>query len=302
MNKNLSYGAWPELPYDEFAPTAYLLHMATQAIGKLKLLTYFEPHWANVPLWVTSRGLTTGLIPYGNAAFSVELDLISHQIICLTSWGQAGSFALQPMSVANLSALLFKTLNNLGIDIKINTKPQEIPNPIAFEDDLQLRPYEAPLANAWFRILISSHRVLQSFHARFLGITPPIGLMWGTFDLRDARYQGDILDTQGIDFIRRNGMDDYQIESGWWHGSLAYPKPAYFSFAYPKPEGIEKVVIQPEASHWDNSLGEYILDYDDVRTAKNPESDLLEFFNSAYLAGAKRMGWDPKLVGEGRPI
>ena len=272
-----SYNAWPELPYAEFKSTSHLLHMAVQAIGKLKLATPFEPEWANVVFNVTSRGLTTGLIPYGLGAFSIDLDLISHHIFCTTSWGRTSGFVLHSMSVAELTKTLFDTLQNIGIDVTVNPKPQEIPDPINFTKDTVQRNYDAPLANSWWRILVSSYLVIQRYHARFTGKTQPIGLMWGTFDLRDVRFAVRQFKfpspAQCSGYLRRNAMDAAQIEVGWWSGNEAYPRPAYYSFTYPQPEGIELELanITPAAAHWDKTLGEFVLDYDAVRTSTNPE-------------------------------
>jgi hypothetical protein len=144
---------------------------------------------------------------------------------------------------------------------------------------------------------------MQRYHSHFLGISPPIGLMWGTLDLRDARYKGTKIPTEGINsgFIRRNAMDDAQVEIGWWSGNEQYPRSAYFSFLYPQPEGIERVKPKPAKARWDNTLMEFILDYDDVRNAKNPEADLLAFFESTYQLESEKAGWDPKWVYEGEP-
>jgi len=303
-SKTIAYEPWPELPYEKFAPTAYLLHRIIQVIGKLKLATPFEPQWSNVVLWLNSRGLTTGLIPYEMGAYSVELDLMRHQIICKTSWDQSAKFKLMPTSVAKLTDTLFKTLHDVGIKATVNLKPQEVPEPIPFNLDFETRPYDSLLANAWWRILVSSYLTMQLYHARFTGKTPPIGFMWGTFDLRDVRFNGTTVPTTGSNagYIRRNAMDAAQIEVGWWYGSAAYPRGAYYSFTYPQPNGIEKAVILPKAAHWDTSMAEFILDYDDVRGSKDPAGDLLLFFESTYQAGATQAGWDPKLIGTGKAI
>jgi hypothetical protein len=298
------YEPWPELPYEKFAPTAYLLQMGLQAIGKLKLATPYEPEWANVALWVTSQGLTTGPIPYQSGTFTVNTNFIRHQVTCVSSWGQFSEFNLTPMSVAELVTNLFKILYDIGVDIKINLKPQEVPNPIPFDQDTKPRPYDVELVNAWWRILVSSHQVMERYHARFLGRTPPIGFMWGTFDLRDVRSINKKVSTTRANagYLRRNAMDVAQIEVGWWIGNPAYPRPAYYSFTYPQPANIENAKIKPSAAHWEKSLGEFLLDYDDVRKSKNPESDLLAFLESSYEAGVKLAGWDSNLIGPGKPV
>lgn len=305
MNQNASqYDAWPELPYDDFRPTQYLLHMTCQAIGKLKLTTPYEPHWANVALWLTSCGITTGPIQYKSGVFSVDVDFIHNEIICTSSWGKRNKIALSSQSVAQLTMKLFDSLHSIGIDVTINLMPQEIPNPISFDKDNDLREYNSGLANRWWRILISSYNVMQRYHSHFLGITPPIGLMWGTFDLRDARYKGTRIPTEGINsgYIRRNAMNDAQVEVGWWSGNEQYPRAAYFSFLYPLPKGIELARVKPAKAKWENTLGEFIIDYDDVRTAKDPAADLLSFFESTYQTESEKAEWDPRWIGEGEPV
>lgn len=304
MLKKTDFDAWPALPYDAFKPTAHLLHMAVQMLGKLKLTTPFEPHWANVGLWLTSRGLTTGLIPHGIGCFSIDLNIVDHEIRCLSTWGDNKTFPLKSMSVAEFYRKLFDLLLSMRVDIRINEQPQEIPNPVPFSQDKVECNYDPNLANAWWRILISSYRVMQRYHAKFTGRTPPIALMWGTFDLRDARYLGTTVPTTGInaDYIRRNAMDAAQVETGWWSGNEAYQKPAYFSFIYPQPKEIERAKIKPSAAHWDQSLGQFILDYDAVRSAKDPEKDLMDFFESSYKIESEKAGWDKKLIGKGTPV
>jgi hypothetical protein len=291
-----SYVPWPELPYRDFAPTAHILHMGLQAVGKLKLAEPYEPRWAEVVLFVTSRGLSTGPIPYGSGTYTVGVDFVSHELGCATSWGQTASFPLAPMSVADLVAQLFAALRGVGVEVEINMSPQEVPDPVPFGQDTQPRPYDSALANAWWRILVSTQRVLARYHGRFLGRTPPIGLMWGTFDLRDARYNGKPASPgPKAGFIRRNAMNEEQVEAGWWHGNDTYPKPAFYSFTHPKPDNLEQARIEPAAARWEAPLGEFILDYDDLRRSGNPDEELFVFFESAFKTGTRMAGWDPRL-------
>jgi len=299
---NTSHGPWPRLSYPEFAATQYLLHMGLQIVGKLKLQEPFQPQWAEVPLWLSGRGLTTGPISYAGGAYEVSADFISHQIGCATSWGFSGNFKLGPMSVAEFLTLLFDLLRKAEVNVSINLKPQEVPQPIPFDNDKEQRPYNAALVNNWWRILLSAQRVMQIFHGRFNGKTQPIGLMWGTLDIRDVRYSGKPASAGAkADYIRRNAMNEELVEVGWWSGNAACPKPAFYSFTYPQPAGIENAKISPPGSRWDSKMGEFLLDYDDLRNSKDPDGDLLSFFESTYKAGAERAGWDPSLAGSGKP-
>jgi hypothetical protein len=284
---------WPLLEYTAFKSTRHLLHMGLQAIGKFKLYTPFEPHWANVGLWLTSRGLTTGLIPFNTGSFSIEVDMIDHRITVVTTWELYESFDLTSMSVAEFTQKLLTMLQKVKIDLSINLIPQEIPNPIPFNQDTEKREYDKHLAHAWWKIMMSSYQVMERYHAQFDGESPPVCLMWGTFDLRDARYNGKSVVTTGENagYIRRNAMNEEQVEIGWWPGNEGYPKPAYFSFIYPEPKEIAKASIKPEAAHWDDKLHEFVLDYENVRSAAHPEKDLFDFFTSTFQAGAKLAGW-----------
>ncbi len=302
MIGNTSYDPWPPFSYPEFAATQHLLHMGLQVLGKLKLKEPFQPQWAEVPLWLSGRGLTTGPIPYAGGAYEVTADLISHQVGCVTSWGFSGHFELGPMSVAEFVHFLFDLLRKASVDISINLTPQEVPLAISFDQDKQQRPYEPALVNSWWRILLSAQRVMQVFQGRFKGKTQPIGLMWGTLDIRDARYNGKPASPgANADYIRRNAMNEELVEVGWWSGNAAYPKPAFYSFTFPLPAGIENARVNPPASRWDSAMGEFLFDYDDLRNSRDPDGDLLSFFESTYQAGAERAGWDPSLVGSGRP-
>jgi len=300
--QDIVYDPWPALSYPDFAATQHLLHMGLQAVGKLKLKEPFEPQWAEVSLPLSGRGLTTGPIHYSGGAYEVTVDLISHQVGCVTSWGFSGHFDLASMSVAEFVQQLVEMLGKAGISASINMKPQEVPNVIPFNEDTVRRPYESTLVNAWWRILLSTQRVMQVFRGRFKGKTQPIGLMWGTLDIRDVRYNGKPASPGAkADYIRRNAMNEELIEVGWWSGSAAYPKPAFYSFTYPQPAGIEHAKVSPASSRWEPGMGEFLLDYDDLRKSKDPDGDLLSFFESTYKAGAQSAGWDPHLAGSGRP-
>lgn len=300
----VDYEPWPDFSSEEFAKTSHLLHMSVQAIGKLMLLKPFEPHWSNLTMPLTSRGITTGMIPHLSGLFSVDVDFIDHEIICSSTWGKTGRVKLESMSVADLTGKIFETLKNMGIKPKINSKPQEVSDPIFFEQDITKRIYDKKMVNAWWRIMASTYRILQKYHAKFYGITPVIGLFWGTLDLRDARYQGLHLPipTGVSGFISRNSMDDAQVEVGFSSSNEKYPYPAFFAFAYPKPEGFElSKKIQPAAAKWISAINEFVLDYQDLRNSKDPDSDLLLFFETSYQAVAELDKWDPKLIVSGFP-
>jgi hypothetical protein len=284
---------WPELPYEAYAPTARLLLRGLQAVGKLTLLKPFEPQWAHVALLPTVRGLSTGVIPWRDLAFTVEADFIEHGLTVSASNGRTGGFAFGPMSVADFAASLDAALDAVGVAHRADPRPFEVPDPIPFPEDTLQRPYDRGLANAWWRALLSSYHALQVHHSRYLARTPPVGLLWGSSDLRDARYTGDRCQASGPDAaaIRRDSANELESSAGWWHGNDRYPRPAYFAYTKPAPAGIENAQIRPAAAHWEPSLGEFILDYDNVRRADDPHGALLGFFESTYLAGTRLAGW-----------
>ena len=294
---------WPAFSTPGFEPTRHLLHMVLQAVGKLKLTEPFQAQWAQVPLWLSARGLTTGPIPHAGGAYEVTADFIAHEIQWLVSSGVSGKLALGPTSVAAFVATFLDGLRGAGIDPSITQMPQEVPNPIPFDEDQEQRAYDRDQVDAWWRILLSTQRVLQVFQGRFTGKTQSIGLMWGSMDIRAAFYSGKPASPGEANkgYIRRNAMNAELIEMGWWSGDPSYPRPAFYAFTYPQPPEIENSKIGPAAARWDASMGEFILNYDDLRQSSDPDGDLLTFLESAYDAGATAAGWKPDLLGSGRP-
>lgn len=276
--------------------------MILQAVGKLKLSEPFEAQWAQVPLQLYARGLTTGPIPYAGGVYEVRTDFMSHALQWQTSLGAAGQILLGPTSVAKFVGTFLDQLRNAGVETSITLMPQEVADPIPFNEDIEERPYDRDLVDAWWRILLSTQRVMRVFQGRFTGKTQPIGMMWGTLDIRAVFYTGKPASIgSNTGFIRRNAMNAELIEMGWWSGDAAYAKPAFYSFTYPQPQGIENAKVSPGAARWDKSMGEFLLDYDDLRRASDPDRDLLAFFESTYQAGADAAGWDSALLGSGRP-
>lgn len=296
-------GPWPALLTPAFEPTRHLLHMVLQAVGKLKLAEPFQAQWAEVPLWLSARGLTTGPIPHAGGAYEVQADFIAHEIQWFTSLGASGRLPLRPTSVAAFVDTFLDGLRSSGIAASITLVPQEVPNPVPFNEDREERPYDADQVNSWWRILLSVQRVLQVFQGRFMGKTQPIGLMWGTLDIRAAFYSGKPASPGEANkgFIRRNAMNAELMEMGWWSGDPSYPSPAFYAFTYPQPQGIENSRIGPEAARWDANMAEFIFNYDDLRQSSDPDAALLTFLESTYAAGATSAAWEPSLLGSGRP-
>ena len=284
--------AWPELPYDAWRDTKQTLQMYLQIVGKLRLaLSPMEPQWANVPLYVTARGLNTSPIPHPNGVFDVDVDFIDHVVAVRTTDGRTEGVRLEPRSVADFYAELMEALERAGVPVEISTMPQEVPDPIPFPDDRVHASYDPDWANRFWRVLVSVDAVLKEHRGRFRGKASPVHFFWGTFDHTYARFSGRPLEPPpeaGV--IEREGGDAEQAAAGFWPGDDKTTFPAFFAYTYPKPDGIE------EAALWSTDLGEFLLPYDDVRTATDPRRALLDFLDSTYRAGAERAGWRADLA------
>jgi hypothetical protein len=296
-----SLGEWPDLPYQAWRDTRDTLHMCTQVAGKVRLaLTAREPQWANVPLYLTARGLTTSPIWGGRSAFEIDFDLIDHQVAVHTAAGASERIPLTPRPVAEFYGDLMARLRGLGIAIEISPVPSEVPDPIPFADDTVHSTYDAAWAHRFFRVLSRIDLVMKEHRAGFTGRTSPVHFFWGSFDLALTRFSGRPADPPpGSDVIMRYSADAEQVCVGFWPGDARLEQPAFFAYAYPGPAGIEHAPVRPEAAGWNAQLGEFVLPYEAVRRSADPRRALLDFFESTYEAGASRLGWDPALVAGG---
>ena len=291
-------GTWPALPYDEWRPSRDTLHMYTQIVGKLRLaLSPFEPQWANVPLYVTARGLTTSPVPLGLQAFDAEFDFVDHQLGLRASDGGIERLPLHAQAVADFYAAVMDALRRLGFDVTISPGPSEVPDPIPFAEDRTHHSYEPEQVNRFFRVLSAADVVLKEHRRRFGGKTSPAQFFWGSFDHVVTRFSGRALTPPAdADTITRYGGDAEQICGGFWPGHPQHTAPAFFAYGYPKPEGIEQASIRPADAGWNADLGEFIFPYDAVRAAPDPKRALLDFLQSTYDACAERLDWSPELM------
>ena len=289
---------WPELPYDVWRPTMDTLHMKLQIIGKVRLArTQREPQWANVPLYLTARGLTTSPMWSGQTGFAIDVDLIDHEVIVALNDGRIERVALDARPVADFYQELIGRLRTLGIDPAITTVPSEVDNPIAFPEDRVHATYDPEWAHRFWRLLARIDLVLKEHRGRFLGRTSAVSFWWGTFDLAVARYSGrPVQPSKDWGIIRRVGGDAEQCCVGFWPGNATLREPAFFAYAYPKPEGIENAALRPADAGWRPALGEFILSYDAVRRSPDPRQAILDFAESTFMAGATRQRWDPALL------
>jgi hypothetical protein len=285
---------WPALPLASWQDTCATLHMWTQIVGKVRMsLTPLINHWWNVPLYVTSRGLGTSLIPYGEGSFELWFDFVRHQLVLETNEGVVKSLVLEPQCVANFYAECMDLLRSAQIDVKIWPVPVEVPDPIHFEKDLKHCSYDPEAANKFLRILLSVDAVLQRFRARFIGKSSPVHFFWGSFDLAVTRFSGRRAPQKpGADAVMREAYSHEVCSVGFWPGSGNVADPAFYCYMVPEPQGYRDARVHPTAARYDTSLGEFILMYDDVRKAPSPSSALLDFCQSTYEAGARLAGWD----------
>jgi hypothetical protein len=282
--------------------------MWTQIIGKIRLTqTPWINHSWHVTLYVTSRGLTTSPIPHGFHTFEIRLDFIDHELRILKSDGATRTQKLQSQSVAKFYDVVMKALDDLELPVKINMLPNEIENPIPFDQDEEHRSYDPEYANRFWRVLVQSDRVFKEFRARFCGKCSPVHFFWGSFDLAVTRFSGRPAPTHpgGVphlpDAITREAYSQEVSSLGFWPGNAAMPTPIFYSYAYPEPPGFAEAKIRPDAALYQPQLHEFILPYDAVRSAKNPDEMLLDFAQTTYDAASKLGKWDRAALEEKKP-
>ena len=285
---------WPALPLDSWKDTYATLHMWTQIVGKVRLaLTPLVNHWWNVPLYVTARGLTTSRIPYGDRAFELWFDFIQHQLVLETNEGLVKTLPLAPRSVSEFYKEFKEMLRSAGIEVKIWRMPVEIPNPIPFDQDTVHASYDRASVEKFWRILLSVDAVLNQFRARFIGKSSPVHFFWGSFDLAVTRFSGRRApERPGADAMTREAYSHEVSSVGFWPGGGDVQGAAFYSYAAPEPQGFKDARIRPDAALYNQQLGEFLLMYDDVRTAKSPVATLLEFCQTTYEATATLGNWD----------
>jgi hypothetical protein len=292
-------GAWPELPFDEWAETCETLHRWTQIVGKVALeLRPFLNEWWQIAFHLTARGMTTGTIPFGSGVFAVDFDFIEHAVIIATSDGRRTTLRLEPRSVADFYRAFMAALNELGISVSINPLPVEIPGAISCDQDESLASYDPEYVQRWWRIMLSTEQVLQRYRSSFFGKSSPTQFFWGSFDLNHARFSGRSAPLpQGAPRFLQLAEDQENISCGFWPGNITMGgvtlgKPAFYSYIYAEPDGYKDADVQPPAAAYDSRLGEFILPYDAVRQSDDPAGMLLAFFQSTYEAGARHAQWD----------
>jgi Family of unknown function (DUF5996) len=290
---------WPELNYDAWQDTRATLHLWTQIVGKIRLMqTPWLNHGWHVTLYVNSRGLTTSPIPHGPRSFEIQFDFIDHVLDITVSDGSARRLALRPQSVADFYGALMAALGELGIPVAINEKPCEIAAATAFSRDRLHAAYDAEYAWRFWQVLLRVDRVLKTFRTGFLGKSSPVHFFWGSFDLAVTRFSGRRAPpftgkAPGLaPEVMREAYSHEVSSAGFWPGGNGTDFAAFYSYTYPVAAGFRNVPVQPAAAYFSEALGEFLLPYDAVRTAADPETTLLAFLQSTYEAAAVTADWD----------
>jgi hypothetical protein len=291
-------------------PTTEALHLWCQVVGKIRLsLTPWTNHSWHVPLHISARGLSTGLISTGLRAFEIEFDFIGDALTIRDTNGRQKHVALTQQSVATFYANTLQALDALGIAVQIDPMPCELPQAVPFHIDDAVRAYNGETARTYWLALVQTHRVFHIFRTRFVGKCSPIHMFWGGFDLAVTRFSGREAPPHpgGVphmpDSVARDAYNQEVSSAGFWPGSGAVKAPSYYSYAYPAPKGFADVRPQPDAAGYDAELGEFLMPYEAVRTSADPDATLLTFLQSTYEAAANLARWDRQfLEGPTGPI
>ena len=291
--------SWPKLPpLEAWHDTCATVHMWTQVVGKVRLMLSPDiNHTWGWTLYVTTRGLTTSPIPYGGFTFAIDFDFIAHTLRISTSKGDERVFTLKPMSVAEFYRKIMQALRELGIEVKILARPVEVEVAIPFEKDDQHASYDPDAMNSFWQAFVCADRVFKEFRGRFIGKVSPVHFFWGGFDLAVTRFSGRMAPRHpgGIpnvaDRVTQEAYSHEVSSAGLWPGT-GLGEAAFYAYAYPTPEGFSKHPVQPKAAYFHDKLGEFILPYEAVRTAENPEDTLMSFLQTTYEGAATLANWD----------
>jgi hypothetical protein len=287
---------FPPMPLEAWADTKNTLHRFAQIVGKIRLAASVRRnHWWNVPFHLTGRGITTR--PMGDdPLFTIDFDFVDHRLLIHSITGQTVSFPLIGQSVASFYHRTFAALRALGVDVAINRpEPFGLTDSTPFADDTEHAAYDPEWVTRYWRVLSQVALVLEQFAARFSGKTSPVHHFWHTFDIAVTRFSDrHVAHSPEIDPVTREAYSRQVISFGFWFGDERFPEPAFYSYTAPEPEGLADVPLHPPGAQWvaQNNSHLAVLRYGDVRAERDPRSVVLEFFESAYLAGAKRAGWD----------
>jgi len=290
---------WPELPYARWQDTCMTLRLWTQIVGKIRLV---QSPWLNhswhVPLYVNARGLTTSLIAHGDRAFDLSFDFIDSVLVVRTSEGVERRVALEPQPVADFHERVMAALDDVAMPVRIDDMPNEIEGAIRFSEDRTHCAYDAGYAQRFWRVLLQVDRVLSLFRTGFIGKSSPVHFFWGSFDIAVTRFSGRTAPPHPghipnlPDAVAREAYSHEVSSCGFWPGGGGLDDAAFYSYTYPAPDGFAKAKVRPAQAYFHPTLAEFVLPYDAVRTASDPDSTLLAFLTSTYEAAADLARWD----------
>jgi hypothetical protein len=292
---------WPAVSYEQWRATCDTLHAHTQVLGKLATrLAPPEPQLQHAALRLTARGWETAPLPApdGSGSLVVALDLRVHEAVIEHSDGRAERVTLTPdRAVAEVTGEVLAAVHRLGGEVAIDPTPQEVPWSVPLDKDHEHTRYDPGQVSDYFAAATQAALVLAEFRAAYRGRKTPVNAWWGSFDLAVSMFSGEPADPPSDDFIMRNSMDAQDVAVGWWPGDARYGRAAFYAYAHPAPEGFGKTGLSPAEARFDTALGEYILDWDDVRTSPDPHGVGLEFARSAFRHACVVCDWDPQLAG-----
>jgi hypothetical protein len=295
----VSTSLWPDLPLEAWSQTCDTLHLWTQIAGKVRIAkTPLINHWWNSTFLVTARGLAALAMPYSGGTFDIIFDFAHHQLVIETSNGRTESFALEPMTVAHFYAELMKRLHCLGIEVRIRPTPCEIEKPIFFDQDRSHAQYDPAYVQNFWHALVRSARVMNEFRARFIGKASPVHFFWGSFDLAVTRFSGRTAPPPKghtpfvANWVMAEAYSHECSSCGFWPGNGGFGYPAYYVYAYPEPAGYGVTKLRTAGAAYNPNLGQFILPYEAVRKASDPDALLLGFLQETYEAAANLAKWD----------
>jgi hypothetical protein len=297
---------WPDLPLAAWSETCETLHRWTQVAGKVRLaLTPLVNHWWNVTFRVSSRGLIAPANPHAGGTFDIIFDFVDHRLRIAASDGRTEGFALAPMSVADFYAAFMRCLRRLGIDVHIWTMPSEIEDAVPFDQDRRHAQYDPDYAGRFSQALLQSVRVMNEFRARFIGKASPVHFFWGSFDLAVTRFSGRTappptgITPNVANWVMAEAYSHEVSSCGFWPGNGGYGRAAFYVYAYPEPAGYGDMRLNTAEAGYDKNLGQFILPYDTVRQARDPDALLLGFLQETYAAAADLAKWDRQALERG---
>jgi hypothetical protein len=292
--------AWPGVSYEQWRATCDTLHAHTQVLGKLAArLAPAEPQLQHAALRLTARGWETLplLAPDGSGSLVVTLDLRVHEAVIEHSAGRLERVPLTPdRPVGEVTREVLATVRAVAGDVTIDPTPQEVPWTVPLDEDDEHATYDVAQVSDYFAAATQAALVLAAYRAPYRGRSTPVNAWWGSFDLAVSLFSGRPADPPSGDFIMRNAMDSQEVAVGWWPGDPRHPTAAFYAYAHPAPPGYDQATLTPPAAHWNAAVGEYILEWDDVRSAPDPHAAALEFARSAFRHACLACDWDPALA------